>query len=133
MKISQTKSFQVKEFLQSIKKQKLETPPGTDRFITLGVLISFFLVFSQALFLLLVYRSLPNELPLFYSKPYGEEQLGGRIALWILPLFSILIFLFNTILVRRTNFPSSLKRMLILISMCVSLFFMITEFKIITS
>jgi len=44
-------------------------------------------------------RSLPPEVPVFYSKPWGEERLAARQFLWILPAISALVIILNTILV----------------------------------
>ncbi|PIP57132.1 hypothetical protein COS54_02685 [Candidatus Shapirobacteria bacterium CG03_land_8_20_14_0_80_39_12] len=38
---------------------------------------------------------LPEKVPLFYSRPWGEEQLAGREWLFSIPALSLLIFLIN--------------------------------------
>ncbi|MBI5464986.1 hypothetical protein HY946_00040 [Candidatus Gottesmanbacteria bacterium] len=51
--------------------------------------VSFAILLSVFAFLLLTWKSLPPQLPLFYSLPWGEEQLGKPIFLLILPLSSL--------------------------------------------
>lgn len=41
------------------------------------------------------YEFLPPEVPLFFSKPTGNEQLVPKIFLTQLPLFSSLLFILN--------------------------------------
>lgn len=38
---------------------------------------------------------LPEKVPLFYSRPWGEEQLAGREWLLLIPALSLVIFLIN--------------------------------------
>ncbi len=52
------------------------------------------------------YPHLPPQVPLFYSRPWGEEQLVAPIFLVILPLLSFFIFLLNIFLGRiLLSFP----------------------------
>jgi len=44
------------------------------------------------------YRKLPPEIPLFYSRPWGEAQLASPWLLLILPALSLFIIIFNFIL-----------------------------------
>lgn len=39
--------------------------------------------------------SLPEKLPLFYSRPWGEEQLAFKNWLFIIPISSLIIFVFS--------------------------------------
>ena len=43
-----------------------------------------FLAFD-ILFLLVFVFSLPPEIPLFYSRPWGESQLAPPVMIWLLP------------------------------------------------
>lgn len=47
---------------------------------------------------LVFYRKLPPEIPLFYSRPWGELQLASPWLLLILPALSLFIVIFNFIL-----------------------------------
>ncbi len=38
---------------------------------------------------------LPEKVPLFYSRPWGEEQLAGKEWLLLIPALSLTIFLIN--------------------------------------
>lgn len=56
-----------------------------------------FLVFfiSSLIIIILKFPSLPPEVPLYYSLPWGEEQLTSPLNLTILPLSSLFAFLIN--------------------------------------
>lgn len=54
-----------------------------------AVRISFALLFLTLAFLILIWRKLPPQIPLFYSLPWGEDQLGSPFFLLILPLGSL--------------------------------------------
>lgn len=47
------------------------------------------------IFIIFKWSSLPPQLPLFYSLPKGEEQLGNPLQFLLLPFFSLLIFGIN--------------------------------------
>lgn len=61
------------------------------------LVFSVFFLFVSLLAILLSWRKLPPELPLFYSQPWGVEQLGSPLGLFLFPisiaLFIVLIFL----------------------------------------
>lgn len=58
-------------------------------------LIGFFLLFFS-------WRQLPPQVPLFYSRPWGESQLTSPAGLLLLPLLSLLIFTLNFGLILKT-------------------------------
>ncbi len=127
------KLAETREFIVKNKKPPISLFGGRDKFIATGVLSSFLLLLLQSLFLLLVYRSLPRELPLFYSRPAGQEQLGPRYLLWLLPVLNLAIFLLNMIISKKLALFITLGRILIFTSVSVSILFLVTQFKIITS
>lgn len=55
-------------------------------------------IFGQLALIAAVWQSLPPQLPLFYSRPWGEEQLTSPIGLLLLPGLSSLIMLVNLFL-----------------------------------
>jgi len=59
------------------------------RSLTIAVLV------GQILVILFSWQTLPSELPLFYSRPWGKEQLATPWWLFLLPLLSLLVFLIN--------------------------------------
>jgi hypothetical protein len=44
------------------------------------------------------WNALPPQIPLFYSLPRGEEQMGNAYQLLILPLLCVIFFIINFIL-----------------------------------
>lgn len=54
------------------------------------------LVIALGLGTILAKRSfLPEKVPLFYSRPWGEEQLAGKDWLFVIPLASLAILVFS--------------------------------------
>ncbi|MBN1263743.1 MAG: hypothetical protein JW991_05315 [Candidatus Pacebacteria bacterium] len=74
------------------------TALSEDSFVWFSFLSAFFLVFIISFLIFLNWNRLPPQLPLFFSRPWGEEQLGSPSELWLLPLISFLIIGFNLFL-----------------------------------
>jgi hypothetical protein len=88
------------------------------------------LSFFTALVVIALKGLLPPEVPLFYGKPTGEEQLVPTLGLLIAPGVSLLIVIINTIFVGLIK-DLFLKKTLIVSSLFVSLLTTITVFKIV--
>lgn len=80
----------------------------------------------------LVFRYLPDKLPLFYSLAWGETQLGGHEQFFILPASIILITLINLFISWQLH-PSQIffKKVLLASSAIVSLILAITYIRIV--
>jgi hypothetical protein len=92
-------------------------------------------IFITVQFALLIWKfnNLPDQVPLYYSLPWGESQLASASALFLLPIFSLLILLINHLLAAAFfKVIPLLSRLLILMSLIVSLFSFITLAKIIS-
>lgn len=65
-------------------------------------------ILAQASLILSASGKLPPQLPIFYSKPWGEPMLGPPVALWILPFVALCTSLINfslaTFLLAETKF-----------------------------
>jgi len=86
----------------------------------------------QFTFLIWKFNQLPNEVPLYYSLPWGESQLASASALFLLPTFSLLVLLINHLLaVAFLKITPLLSRLLIIMSLIFSLFSLITLLQII--
>lgn len=60
-----------------------------DTLIMRLILLCLFLALLQGLLLLWKWQVLPPQVPLYYSLPRGEEQLGTPFSLLFLPIFSL--------------------------------------------
>lgn len=56
---------------------------------------------TQAGLFAYTYKSLPPQIPIFYSKTEGEEQLGDLWMIAILPILMNLIIFINTYVYRK--------------------------------
>lgn len=91
----------------------------------------FILIFYLVL-LFWKWSSLPSQIPLFYSLPKGEEQLGNNFQIILIPFFSLLIFGLNLFLSSLYYAKERLVSILLLsISFVSSILFLITFIKIV--
>lgn len=56
------------------------------------------IILFQLIFLVSKFSHLPQQVPLFYSRPWGEARLTSSATLFLLPGFSIIILLINHLL-----------------------------------
>jgi hypothetical protein len=77
-------------------------------------------------------NALPPQIPLFYSLPKGNEQLGTPITFLLLPFFSLIIFITNTIIASFLYKQEKMAAILLILFGFVStLLFIITFAKIV--
>lgn len=82
-----------------------------DKIILYPLLVSIFLIALQTVVIILKWRFLPPQIPLFFSRPWGEKELSHPQLLWLLPLQSLAILFVNTsfiIILQKTSLPSRL-------------------------
>jgi len=104
-----------------------------DKSCNLGIKIFFFLLIFNFSFFIFHFSDFPPQVPLFYSRPWGEEQLASSVFLWILPGAAILFSLFN---VSMASFLFEelplLAQFLVWSNVLISLLSCIAVFKIVT-
>lgn len=92
------------------------------------IMLSFFI----GLTILLISPLLPPKLPLFYSLPWGEEQLTAPLQFFTIPAISILITLLNLTISSNLHSAQLLfKKILIVSSLLSTLILTITFVKIV--
>ncbi|RJR25928.1 hypothetical protein C4578_00495 [Candidatus Microgenomates bacterium] len=57
--------------------------------------VNFSLILLGTFFILIKNESLPEKVPLFYSRPWGEEQLTLSRYLFLIPSISFILFFVN--------------------------------------
>lgn len=62
-----------------------------NKFVVIFFILGMILIVSR-------WTSLPPQLPLWYAKPWGDDQLAWRGWIFILPVGALLIYLVNLIL-----------------------------------
>ncbi len=103
-----------------------------DLFIKRSILLFFLLFVLFIAIFILKFRDLPPQLPLFYSLPRGNEQLGNPIFLAILPLSALVIELVNIVISAYVYKKEALlSKILIVMGSFISLILFITFIKII--
>lgn len=103
-----------------------------DKNCQLGIRLFVSLLVFKTAFLAMFFSFLPPEVPLFYSRPWGEAQLTTPGFLWLLPLGVAAIGFFNFYIAGALfeKFPF-LSRVLVWSSLLISLLSAITVSKII--
>lgn len=82
-----------------IKNNEIWLTFKSDKSVRLAAKLSFLLlIFCFGLFIFTLKR-LPPQVPLFYSLPWGEQQLSPTIGLLFLPLGILLIAILNSFLI----------------------------------
>lgn len=76
-------------------KFEVQEKISSDR-LALFVFIFFLIsVTIQGALIVLNWRTLPPQVPIFYSKPWGEPMLAAPIFLWILPSLTVIFVIVN--------------------------------------
>lgn len=104
-----------------------------DKASSLGVKFSLVFLLLALGYLFITFHRWPPEVPLFYSRPWGEEQLANSDFLWLLPSGALLIAFLNISLAAFLieEFPF-LARILAWSTTLISFLASIAIFKIVT-
>ena len=82
-------------FLTKFSSDKLinfnPLPPVGQKLLKIFFGLSFFLTVITAIIITIFRLQLPDEVPLFFSRPWGQEQLAKRETLYLVPIISFLI------------------------------------------
>jgi hypothetical protein len=90
------------------------------------------LILLQLALLVFKFNDLPQQVPLYYSLPWGSQQLSHASNLFLLPTFSIIVGLINNLLATFFFHTALLfSRLLLITSLLFSLFSVITLLQII--
>ncbi|HUW21243.1 MAG TPA: hypothetical protein VMW41_01110 [Candidatus Bathyarchaeia archaeon] len=102
-----------------------------DSFVWFSSLASLCLIILTSLLIFYSWNRLPPQIPLFYSRPWGEKQLASPLELWLLPAFSFGILTLNTFLAIFTLKKDILiRRVLAATALIVTLLCSIAAYKI---
>ena len=94
-------------------------------------LLPFFVSLILTIFILIFFQFLPPRLPLFYSLPWGEQQLANHQQFFIIPASIILIDLINLALIWHLHSSQVFfKKLLSFTSFITTLIFLITFIRI---
>lgn len=103
-----------------------------NKLITITTQVTLALLTVQILIIISVWRSLPPEIPLLYSHPWGEDQLAVSPGIIILPIASLVVFLTNSVIAKlATKEEVLIKQMLTLTSLVFSFLIFISLVQII--
>lgn len=92
------------------------------------VIISLGIALAIALLILFFSKFLPKKLPLFYSLPWGEAQLGSSEQFFIIPGSIALITLLNMIISWQLHPTQAFFKKILTISILVATLILTTTF-----
>ena len=96
--------------------------------LILPISISLFLLFL----IFLLPKFLPSKLPLFYSLPWGDAQLGNSNQFMIIPAVILILSLVNMLIVRQLHPQQVLfKTILLFTSIFLSLILLVTVLRVV--
>ena len=111
-------------FLESLRR---------DRFSSFVLLFSFSCLVVQSTLILVSFGKLPPQVPLFYSRPWGETLLAAPFWLWLLPgILLAAIIVNNSIVVFFVPSERFLVRTLLLFNIVLSVITLYDVVKIIS-
>lgn len=94
--------------------------------------ISLFFLAAQILIIASVWRFLPPEIPLFYSRPWGKDQLVNYPGIVILPIICLIVFFANTVVAQlATKEETLVKKMLAVANLTFGFLILISLVQII--
>ena len=104
---------------------------SSDKFFLIPLFISLFLSFLIALLIFTFFNQLPPKLPLFYSLPWGDNQLVSKQQFFLLPIILLLITLINSFIASQLHpLQVVLKRLLMFSLIFVDIVILATVLKI---
>lgn len=117
--------MQIKKFIQKLNSY--------DKYFSLPISFSFLCALTLTILFLILQSQLPNKLPLFYSRQWGDSQLISKQAFLILPAGLIVITVVNIALTLQIHHTQTiLRRILLLTIVCVDVIILITSLKILS-
>lgn len=124
------------KFFQQLKPpgeyiESLQLLRGTweNKSATVAAILQFFF---SCMVLAIRWKSLPPKVPLWYSKPWGEERLALPIFLFLIPLTALLVYGINRFLLTKTASDHPLfGRVLSLVSLLISILSSIIVIRIV--
>ncbi|MFA5828345.1 MAG: hypothetical protein WC841_03245 [Candidatus Shapirobacteria bacterium] len=89
-------------------------------------------ILIQLAFIFFKFDSLPKQVPLYYSLPWGSQRLASASSLFLLPSFSIFFSLINNVLSAFTlHSIQVISRLLVVFSLIYSILSLITLIHIV--
>lgn len=103
-----------------------------DKIIKASLQLGVLFLAAQLVLLGFFWKKLPPQAPLFYSHPWGKEQLTNPFGLLVLPVLSLMIILINSAVASLISAGEKLvSQLLIIFAAVFSFLCLITLFKIV--
>jgi hypothetical protein len=80
------------------------------------------LIVAMVSIILWFYKFLPPQVPLYYSRPWGQEQLASPMFLFLLPIGSLVWYIFSLIFIGRKMYEYRVFAQILLATQVISCF-----------
>lgn len=119
-------------FIATNKKIRAELIALTTTPLLRGVLLlPIALIFVMLLILVFYVKRLPPQVPIYYSRPWGEEQLAPAFMLLLLPLGSLIWYILSILLIHfQTKEYRVFSQLILLVQAVVCVMALLTELNI---
>lgn len=67
------------------------------------IIVNSSLIVISLIIILLFYSGFPRNIPLFFSKPWGKDQLANKYFIFIIPFLSLFFLILSIILRKGLN------------------------------
>lgn len=84
--------------------------------------INLILLSAQILIIISVWRFLPPEIPLFYSRPWGEDQLTNYYGIITLPVICLIVFFTNSVIAKLAIKEENLIKQMLAVASLIFIF-----------
>lgn len=111
---------------------KLPAEPYPKPYLRLSLSLALFFSLASFVLITVFWAKMPPQVPLFYSRPWGEEILAPPYLLFILPFASLLVLLINFLIILSFDQNHLLKMILANASALFSFLAFFNLLKIIT-
>ena len=91
----------------------------TNRGVKKILQLAFIFWLGELLLIIFGWKFFPSEIPLFYSQPWGQEQLTKPLALFILPGLGLIIFFLNSFISNLVSKEASLMKQILAMAFLV--------------
>lgn len=106
---------------------------NSDKYVLVPVILTGVTIIFMTLLTLITLPKLPQNIPLFYSLPWGSPQLADKSQLFLLSIIVATVSVFNFAIYTQLHASQIiLKKMLLLTLIAINLIFLITMLKIIS-
>jgi hypothetical protein len=118
--------------ITQIISQSAQENFSKDRFALSCYIFCLLSILAQSSLILVSWSKLPPQVPIFYSRPWGETMLTSPLGLWLLPGLLLVLATINFFLISNISQNRFLARMVITFTLGIAFLSIYDTAKIIS-